>query len=91
MHSCGRPQTVYAGNTLFPLYKKPKKGKTKHYAEWKAEHKGKPTWRGLIREDVDKNASMTFTHLTKHILYCFLEAFFNHIIYKVFADCCIFR
>ena len=41
----------------------PQKGKSKHYAEWKAEQEGKPTWRGLIREDVDKTiaASMTFT------------------------------
>lgn len=41
----------------------PKPGKGKHYAEWRAEQEGKPTWRGLIREDVDKavNGSMTFT------------------------------
>ncbi|OCZ49934.1 relaxase/mobilization nuclease domain-containing protein [Dehalobacter sp. TeCB1] len=41
----------------------PQKGKSEHYAEWKAGQEGKPTWRGLIREDVDKaiSASMTFT------------------------------
>ena len=41
----------------------PKPGKGKHYAEWKAEQEGKPTWRGFIHEDVDKAiaASMTFT------------------------------
>jgi len=41
----------------------PQKGKSRHYAEWKAEQEGKPTWRGIIREDVDKAiaASMTFT------------------------------
>lgn len=41
----------------------PKRDKSKHYAEWKAEQENKPTWRGLIREDVDKaiGASMTFT------------------------------
>lgn len=41
----------------------PQKGKSRHYAEWKAGQEGKPTWRGLIREDVDKaiSASMTFT------------------------------
>ena len=41
----------------------PRRGKGKHYAEWKAEQENKPTWRGLIREDVDKaiGASMTFT------------------------------
>ena len=34
----------------------------KHYAEWKAEKEGKPTWRGRIRTDVDKAvmASMSF-------------------------------
>lgn len=41
----------------------PKRGKSKHYAEWKDEQEGKPTWRGLVREDVDKAVaeSMTFT------------------------------
>lgn len=41
----------------------PRRGKSKHYAEWKAEQEGKPTWRGLIREDVDQTvaAAMTFT------------------------------
>jgi hypothetical protein len=41
----------------------PKRGKSRHYAEWQAEQEGKPTWRGLIREDVDKAIaeSMTFT------------------------------
>ncbi|MEN3004798.1 relaxase/mobilization nuclease domain-containing protein [Dehalobacterium formicoaceticum] len=41
----------------------PQRGKSRHYAEWKAEREGKPTWRGLIREDVDQAiaAAMTFT------------------------------
>lgn len=41
----------------------PQRGKSKHYAEWKAGQEGKPTWRGLIREDVDQAiaAAMTFT------------------------------
>jgi hypothetical protein len=41
----------------------PGQGKSKHYAEWKSEQEGKPTWRGLIRGDVDKAvaSSMTFT------------------------------
>jgi len=45
------------------VIKNPQKDKSRHYAEWKAEQEGKPTWRGLIREDVDKAvaASMTFT------------------------------
>ncbi len=41
----------------------PQEDRSKHYAEWKAGQEGKPTWGGLIREDVDKVifASMTFT------------------------------
>lgn len=41
----------------------PEPGKAKHYGEWKAEQEGKPTWRGLIRTDVDQAiaASMTWT------------------------------
>lgn len=41
----------------------PQRGKSRHYAEWKAEKEGKTTWRGLIREDVDQAiaAAMTFT------------------------------
>ncbi|MEI6101867.1 MAG: relaxase/mobilization nuclease domain-containing protein, partial [Eubacteriales bacterium] len=41
----------------------PQRGKSRQYAEWKAEQEGKPTWRGLIREDLDKAiaSSMTFT------------------------------
>ncbi|MCM1565172.1 MAG: relaxase/mobilization nuclease domain-containing protein [Dehalobacter sp.] len=41
----------------------PQWGKSKHHAEWQAEQEGKPTWRGLIRKDVDKAvaASITFT------------------------------
>lgn len=39
----------------------PQKGKTKHYAEWKAEADGKPTWRGLIREDIDKAIVISMT------------------------------
>lgn len=35
----------------------------KHYAEWKAENEGKPTWRSAIREDVDTSvmAAMTWS------------------------------
>lgn len=41
----------------------PQRGKSKHHAEWQAEQEGKATWRGLIREDIDKGiaATMTFT------------------------------
>ncbi|CAM3465465.1 relaxase/mobilization nuclease domain-containing protein [Marinicrinis lubricantis] len=41
----------------------PEPGKAKHYGEWQAERENKPTWRGLIREDIDTAiaASMTMT------------------------------
>ncbi len=32
----------------------PKQGKAKHYAEWKAEGEGKPTYRSMVKSDVDK-------------------------------------
>ncbi len=33
----------------------------KHYSEWKAEKEGKPTYRSLIKEDVDQIISSVFT------------------------------
>ncbi|MPY19888.1 relaxase/mobilization nuclease domain-containing protein [Paenibacillus glucanolyticus] len=41
----------------------PEPGKVQHYGEWKAERENKPTWRGLIRDDVDQAvaAAMTMT------------------------------
>lgn len=32
----------------------PKKGKAKQYGEWRAELEQRPTWRGIIRADVDE-------------------------------------
>lgn len=32
----------------------PKPGKTKHYGEWNAEREGKPTWRAIVKGDVDE-------------------------------------
>jgi hypothetical protein len=31
----------------------PKPGKSKHYAEWSADRCGKPTWRSIVKKDVD--------------------------------------
>lgn len=31
----------------------PKRGKSKQYGEWRADKEGSPTWRGLVRADVD--------------------------------------
>lgn len=49
----------------------PQYGKAKHYGEWRAEQEQRPTWRGLIRTDIDEaiRQSMTerqfFEHLRK--------------------------
>jgi len=42
---------------------KPVSGKTKHYSEWRAEKNGKPTWRSVIKSDIDEAivSSMTDT------------------------------
>jgi hypothetical protein len=31
----------------------PKRGKSKHYGEWQAEREGKPTYRGIVRAEID--------------------------------------
>ena len=36
-------------------------GKTKHYAEYQAEQNGKPTWRSLIKRDVDTALRQSMT------------------------------
>lgn len=43
--------------------------KGKQYAEWKAENDGKPTWRGMIRKDVDTaiKASMSFQAFVRRL------------------------
>jgi hypothetical protein len=35
--------------------------KSKHYAEWKAEHHGKPTYRSMIKEDLDSAIRQSMT------------------------------
>ena len=32
----------------------PKHGKSKHYGEWNAEREGRPTWRAIVKQDVDE-------------------------------------
>lgn len=39
----------------------PQPGKTKHYAEHRAEQNGKPTWRSLIQKDVDAALRQSMT------------------------------
>lgn len=45
------------------VIEQPEPGKAKHYGEWRAEQESKPTWRGLLREDIDAAiaAAMTMT------------------------------
>lgn len=43
------------------VIKNPKKRKY-HYAEWKAEKEGKPTWRSIIKKDVDEAISKARTY-----------------------------
>lgn len=39
-------------------------GKGKHYAEWKAEQKGKPTIRSIVRADIDRIIGEAYTYET---------------------------
>ena len=39
----------------------PKRGKSKQYGEWRADQEGKPTWRSLIKRDVDEAAAQAMT------------------------------
>ncbi|MFZ5974030.1 MAG: relaxase/mobilization nuclease domain-containing protein [Bacillota bacterium] len=47
----------------------PEPGRSKHYSEWDADQRGQPTWRGLIRQDVDEaiRRSMTFTQFIQNL------------------------
>lgn len=39
----------------------PKPGKSKHYGEWRAEQEQRPTWRGIVRSDVDEAIRQAMT------------------------------
>ena len=39
----------------------PQHGRTKPYGEWKAEQEMRPTWRGMIRSDIDAAIRSSFT------------------------------
>lgn len=39
----------------------PKPGKSKHYGEWRAEQEDRPTWRGLIRAELDEIIRQSMT------------------------------
>lgn len=54
------------------VIEEPRHGKSKQYGEWRAEQESRPTWRGLIRTEIDEviRQSMTerqfFDNLRKH-------------------------
>lgn len=39
----------------------PQPGKSKHYGEWRAEQEQRPTWRGMVRADVDEAIRQSMT------------------------------
>ena len=39
----------------------PQPGKGKHYGEWRAEQEQRPTWRGIVRSDVDEIIRQSMT------------------------------
>ena len=39
----------------------PQPGKGKHYGEWRAEQEQRPTWRGIVRSDVDEAIRQSMT------------------------------
>ncbi len=39
----------------------PKHGKSKHYGEWKADQEDRPTWRSIIKADVDEAIAKAMT------------------------------
>ncbi len=43
------------------VIEEPKRGKTKHYGEWRAEQEQRPTWRGIVRADVDEAVHQSMT------------------------------
>lgn len=43
------------------VIEEPKPGKSRHYGEWRAEQEQRPTWRGLVRSDVDEAIRQSMT------------------------------
>ena len=39
----------------------PRRGKSKQHGEWRAEQEGRPTWRGLIRAEIDEVIRQSMT------------------------------
>jgi hypothetical protein len=43
------------------VIEEPKRGKSKQYGEWQAERNGHPTWRGMVKSDVDTAIRQSMT------------------------------
>ena len=43
------------------VIKNPGQGRSKHYGEWRAEQEGRPTWRGIIRTEIDEIIRQSMT------------------------------
>lgn len=43
------------------VIEKPQAGRSKHYGEWRAEREQCPTWRGMVRADVDEAIRQSMT------------------------------
>lgn len=43
------------------VIEQPQRGRSKQYGEWRAEQENRPTWRGLIRADVDEAIRQSMT------------------------------
>jgi len=43
------------------VIEKPQRGKSKHYSEWNAERKGQPTYRSMVKNDIDTSIRRSMT------------------------------
>ena len=43
------------------VIEEPKQGKGKQYGEWRAEQEGRPTWRGIVRSEIDEAIRQSMT------------------------------
>jgi hypothetical protein len=43
------------------VIEEPKRGRSRHYGEWKAERSGSPTYRGMVKADIDRAILQSMT------------------------------
>ena len=51
----------FAEEYRLSVIENPQYGKAKQYGEWRAEQEQRPTWRGLIRTDIDEAIRQAMT------------------------------